>query len=664
MSYDIYATEKHVAEKIAEIKIENIKNISTFDGYDRFYDSISRMQVNPLEPLDIVTYDGSNKPTHPKVLYFEDGWAGHKYWMTYSPFPYNDNTYENPCIAYSDDGVNFISDGIANPIEDTPMEDSTKVGYNSDPHLVLVGDIMECWWRTHYQSGTNAEHEVIYRKTSSDGITWSEKEELYRVHDASAGSCLSPAIIYEDGLYKIWFVYRQQVMKYCESTTGTDWTFIRDIHVDNPDYPCHKVWHIDVIHTNKGYEFVGCYHPIWDYNDNRYVYYAVSEDNVTYSKPVLILTQGELGNFDSSELYRPSILRQDNKVMVYYGCRNGYGNWRIGMIESPNPYLFNAVLESGRTIDNRLPSIEARILALESGDTTADTDIANSLESSTWTAGYYNDSGELITTTSENLNMHYSQLIPIPTDNKVHTISHHELYLRIVYFDADKNFVTFDRGYGLGVAPTSDEVVTDIVINKGAGAYYIVCANAETQARVFYTISEPQGIIAKYIGSDHGETEGEWSPVIGDTNAVLTGGTWSDGILALDGVDDMITLPLKNARSVIIKMSPQETYVDRTNLGYIFDCRPTASAYMLNYDNRDYVGLGASVYANDVALTRDEGVIFGNHVTAWYWHEFSIVFTTEFTGDMIIAASYLGADFMQCKIEYIEVYDTNVRLNY
>lgn len=333
-----------------------------FDGYDRFYDSIARMQVNPTEPLNIETYDGSNQPTHPKVLYFKDGWNGYKYWLTYTPFPSNNNGYENPCIAYSNDGINFIKDAM-NPIENTPMEDGTKVGYNSDAHIVMVGNVMECWWRTHFQSGTNADHEVIFRKTSVDGINWSEKEELFRVQDASAGSCLSPAVIFEDGIYKIWTVYKQQVMRYYESTTGKDWVYIRDINVDNPDYPTYKVWHIDVIHTEKGYEFVGCYHPTNDYNDNKYIYYAVSEDNITYSTRVLILTPGKTGNFDATELYRPAILRMDNKVQIHYGCRNGWGNWRIGMIEAPNPYLFNAVLKNGLRFD----SLESRVSALESG---------------------------------------------------------------------------------------------------------------------------------------------------------------------------------------------------------------------------------------------------------------------------------------------------------
>ena len=337
---------------------QNVAHGDVFGGYDRFYDNIARMQVNPTAPLNIQTYDGYNKPTHPKVLYFESGWAGHKYWLTYSPFPNNNNGYENPCIAYSEDGINWTSDGISNPIEDVPREGYAAVGYNSDPHLVMANGVMECWWRTHYKSGTNAVSEVIYRKTSVDGIHWGEREELFRSTDPVVISVLSPAAIYEDGIYKIWTVYKQEVMRYYESATGADWTHIRDIGMDNPDYPAYKLWHIDVIHTDKGYEFVGCYHPTDNYDDNRYIYYAISQDNITYSNRVLILTPGPAGNFDATELYRPAILRLDNMVRVYYGCRNGFGNWKIGMIEAPNPYLFNAVLRNGR----RFAILEERLV--------------------------------------------------------------------------------------------------------------------------------------------------------------------------------------------------------------------------------------------------------------------------------------------------------------
>lgn len=736
-----------------------------FGGYDRFYDSIARMRVNPTEPLDIQTYDGSNQPTHPKVLYFENGWAGHKYWLTYSPFPNNNDTYENPCIGYSEDGVSFISDGISNPIEDTPVEDGVKVGYNSDPHLVVVDGVMECWWRTHFQSGANANHEVIFRKTSADGVSWSEKEELFRVQDASAGSCLSPAVIFEDGIYKIWTVYKQQVMRYYESTTGKDWVHIRDINVDNPNYPAYKIWHIDVISTGKGYEFVGCYHPTDNYDDNRYIYYAVSADNITYSDRVLILTPGKAGNFDATELYRPAILRLDNKVMIYYGCRNGWGNWRIGMIEAPNPYLFNAILKNGMRLDSlesNISKFESRISALESGsgdsgestttyaieynltnctssntaisaiagssftstlsidvgytlgiptitmggvDITAtvwdeasatisipsvtgaisitceatidlsssdDMTVVDSFSDSTWTAGYINDFG--VVQIDSLLNMHHSQLMPVSyVEVGVTTAS----YLRVSYYDADKNYLGYDRGFGIGVAAkdASGYGRTDFAVDVTAGVYFNVSYDSAIKDDVsvvpikeqFETTEEPT---ASYVGSDHGAVDGEWTEQNGGNSIVMTGGTWNDGILTTDGVDDKLVLPLTNAKTVVLKAKLLSDYSVDGKARYVFDCRSTATAYLLNYMYSDYLGSGANVYvgtrafkvyADGIADAVENGLAFAERVVSGEWYYFTIVFASKFTGNMVICAHNSGnTDFMEAELEEIKVYGVDI----
>ena len=73
------------------------------------------------KPLEINTFDGSNSPYHPSVLYFENGWNGYKYWMAETPFspqskPYEDRN-ECPSIHVSNDGINW-TEIIKNPIDD------------------------------------------------------------------------------------------------------------------------------------------------------------------------------------------------------------------------------------------------------------------------------------------------------------------------------------------------------------------------------------------------------------------------------------------------------------------------------------------------------------------------------------------------------------------
>src|SRR5699024_10013244 len=49
----------------------------------------------------------AGEAVHPSVLYFPDGWNGHRYWMAYTPYAGGTDGREDPCIAYSDDGTNW-----------------------------------------------------------------------------------------------------------------------------------------------------------------------------------------------------------------------------------------------------------------------------------------------------------------------------------------------------------------------------------------------------------------------------------------------------------------------------------------------------------------------------------------------------------------------------
>lgn len=296
-----------------------------------------KFRINPDKPLDIKTYDeGGDQPTHPKVLYFKNGWNGHKYWMAYTPFPYNNSFEENPCITYSDDGVNWSEEGISNPIT------RSEVGgcYFSDTHLVYREDIntMELWVRycSNGNDGNANGWEGIYRLKSTDGINWSEKELLFNVVDTSTTSLISPTVIYDEGKYKIWVVYKSQCLKYYESTDGTNWVFVREIEI-NPKNDPYKIWHFDIIKTNLGYEFVGCYRYNGVPDRNNFIYYSKSEDNINYDEPIKILKNGYDGSFDSLELYRPSLVKHnestDNEYYsMYYGAQGKIRNWRIGLV--------------------------------------------------------------------------------------------------------------------------------------------------------------------------------------------------------------------------------------------------------------------------------------------------------------------------------------------
>lgn len=462
-----------------------------FEGYDRFYHSISTMRVNPDSPLVIPTYDGSGHATHPCVRHYD--WCGHKFWMGYTPYPMSNLELENPCLGYSDNGYDWNADGIPNPLDLPVYVNGEQASMNSDVHLVPVGNTLEVWWRTNYWSNNpDGEYMTVSRRTSTDGVNWSAKEELFRVNPGDGFGCVCPVALYEDGIYKIWFVDPFKGVRYYESTTGKNWQYIRQIDVGNLISPEHKVWHFDIVHTHKGYEFVGCYRPENDDHGNAYVFYAHSDDNISYSERTLILTPGKEGSFDNLQLYRPSFVRLPNEVRVYYGAQDSTLQWNIGVITAPNPYLFNAVLETGKRYDN----LKNRVSVLESAKgspVAAGTTIVESFEVSPWVSGYWKPeaNGEMTIYG----NFHHTQLVPLanlmvdgqlPEITAINNVAIYPV-LRVNYFDGNMRWIGFDTATA---DPTQSGKQEPTPIRWYTGAVYVaISANSADKSTIVVTSS-------------------------------------------------------------------------------------------------------------------------------------------------------------------------------
>lgn len=228
-----------------------------------------RLRSCNQSPLLIETFDGSNCPYHPSVLYFSESWNGYRYWMVETPFspsskPYRDR-WECPAIHVSQDGINWIS--VANnPIDDLSTDEIENLDYFSDPHLVMKNGVLECWYRvTRRRSDVNFRSDVrLLRKTSFDGKTWSTREELVRFAEDSSplGNMLvSPAVIYIDGYYHMWYVDSEdhsgvpesRRIVHAFSSDGYKWESVEMCALQGPEV---LPWHIDVTLINDVYWLV------------------------------------------------------------------------------------------------------------------------------------------------------------------------------------------------------------------------------------------------------------------------------------------------------------------------------------------------------------------------------------------------------------------------
>lgn len=280
---------------------------------------------NASEILNFNNYLNNTENIHPKVLYFSKGWKGYKFWMAYTPYPQGDVKYENPCIAVSQDGINWATPkGLENPL-DLPFEN----GYNSDTHLVYREDldIIECWYRP-YDIKTNKN--AIYRRVSSDGIHWQNREVIFDFNDVQM---LSPAINFENGKYKIWYCLGNEI-RYIESLDSSAKRWPKTFLALKFDWSKFYPWHLDVIKTEKGYEMIVC---VWEKaikgannNSADLFYCSTDEANKVIDQPYPILKRNTNKDaFDYRSIYRASFIKVNGKYYIYYSCISN--NWTRSM---------------------------------------------------------------------------------------------------------------------------------------------------------------------------------------------------------------------------------------------------------------------------------------------------------------------------------------------
>lgn len=307
---------------------------TTIDLYEMVIDPPT--DTNAAEPLEIKTYDGYNQPCHPKVLYFEDGWNGYRYWMAYTPYPYCEDSLENPCLAVSDDGYTwFAPEGIKNPVTGYPPTFENSAHY-SDPHLLMNGETMELWFRYNpsYDDGVNADSNegIILRICSTDGIHWSEAEQLYQSR-ADRDPVLSPIVELVDGVYTMWYAKRDGGLYKTTSADAHTWTPLEKTDLQAPNG---RIWHQDMIRTELGYEIVFCARPVGAKSNlhDLSLYYAASKDGVHFTDPVLIVSpRTGTDAYDNASIYRGSIVKIDGFYRIYYSSMSERYIWKISLCE-------------------------------------------------------------------------------------------------------------------------------------------------------------------------------------------------------------------------------------------------------------------------------------------------------------------------------------------
>lgn len=296
---------------------------------------VQNNNFNSKTKLEIISSYGDNEAYHPKVLNFENKWNGYKYWMSYTPYPKGNGEFENPHVIASNNLIDWETpNGLINPLDDI-SQDGVIEKYDSDAHLVYNPDFdrLECYWR--YVN--DIENEVIiYRRYTLDGVNFSDKEIFIQSNDRKSLDYVSPAIIYEDGKYKMWYVDKKKV-NYRETTDGINWS---DIKTVNLIYEKSNLftWHIDVVKTPKGYEMIMVAYTDANKRKTMNLYYSYSNNEITnWSKSIKILEPTtKTNNWDNSGLYRSSFIYENGKYIVFYSGISINNEHGIGIVYGEN----------------------------------------------------------------------------------------------------------------------------------------------------------------------------------------------------------------------------------------------------------------------------------------------------------------------------------------
>ena len=314
--------------------------------------------------------------THPDVIDFaktskEGGkWGGYRYWMVLTPNQDGYSQYENPCLAASNDGVNWVvPNGIENPLSGVKHEPAGT--HNCDTDLVYNPDSDELWvyyvWEQDSPAGTPSNLRLIRVKEdgNSFAITSTTDGKPYErlINSQYRYDMQSPAVVRRDA--NTWLMWSnnsdsdnsgngwQSQVAFVElytSTDGKNWTNKQSLAdtlvLKGADGIASYIpWHLDVqwVESQNKYWGLFCAYPKGGNTNRTYLLFGTSEDGktwTTYPKPLLAPRDNK---WDNNFIYRSTFIYNDasGTLQVWYSGGKS-GGWRIAYTEFEN-FLTNTL---------------------------------------------------------------------------------------------------------------------------------------------------------------------------------------------------------------------------------------------------------------------------------------------------------------------------------
>lgn len=241
--------------------------------------------------------------THPSVVYSPDKFGGYLYWLAYTPYAGGNDALEDPCIAVSNDGINWsVPTGLTNPLDDAPG----GTLFNSDPALVF-GDngYLYCFWR---QVNNTTSTETIYYRRTKDGVNW-EPKVVSRSAPFASNRLVSPAYIYDNGVWTMFAVNVQPVARpvVMLTATGSPTGWSAPVTCAVPTKAGRDNWHIEVRYIGGQYVGILADCETGTNGVNGDLYLITSQDGLNWSRAASVLVPRVNGT-EHNALYRSTFV--------------------------------------------------------------------------------------------------------------------------------------------------------------------------------------------------------------------------------------------------------------------------------------------------------------------------------------------------------------------
>lgn len=285
------------------------------------------LKISQPERIKIDTpYYQDDHVVHPFLCSFYKTFRGFEHILILTPYHNTRDIFENPCVYGSNDLLNFelLSD-MPQPIYERYPGD---YNYNSDSFGIYdhtTGEFCVAW-----RNGSTASGFDLWLSKTSDGIHWSERQQLI---PKTAESILSPNILYNPKLNK-WVMYSISNDVIHGAFTGNKFNYrladdlygpwSEPVFIDTPS--AYTPWHQEVRYC--GNQFVVVIND--NYNTGQ-LYLGISDDGLTWDfKNVGMIDGVYLNSYKASIV--PTVTENSVQFDIFWTSSNranGDAIWQL-----------------------------------------------------------------------------------------------------------------------------------------------------------------------------------------------------------------------------------------------------------------------------------------------------------------------------------------------